>query len=459
MGGIARQCHPGTDRLRALRPGHQPNSVRVGRPLGCPLISTMTDSSLDSLPLFERVFTAPASADEGDTRPFGDLVQDFSQFGQPSVQVWEGPIRYLINEFWTSGQRQAHSIHEVSYRACFKPQLPEFFINRLTKQAEAVYDPFMGRGTTPVQAALMGRQPIGNDINPLSVLLSRPRLTPPTLNDIARRLDQIRWDEGMIDDPELLAFYSPRTLRHICALRSWLVERAPLGQTPDPVDDWIRMVAINRLTGHSPGFFSVYTLPPNQAVSAQSQRKINERRGQTPPDRDVKKLILKKTASLLSDGHMEPHPPALLCTGTAQSTPAISSSSVQLVVTSPPFLDIVQYAEDNWLRSWFAGIDVANVAIAHHRTEVGWQQMVRDTLNELARVVQPGGHVAFEVGEVRNGKVLLERLVWDAAEGLPFDRLFVMVNQQEFTKTANCWGVKNNTKGTNTNRIVVLHRH
>jgi hypothetical protein len=419
----------------------------------------MADSALHALPLFERVSAVPKSITDGATPPFDALVKDFSQFGQPSVQVWEGPIRYLINEFWTSGQRQAHSIHEVSYRACFKPQLPEFFIKRLTKPGDAVYDPFMGRGTTPVQAALMGRQPIGNDINPLSVLLTRPRLAPPALREVGGRLDQIRWDEGEIDAPELLAFYSPRTLRHISALRSWLVERAPLDRTPDAVDDWIRMVAINRLTGHSPGFFSVYTLPPNQAVSVQSQRKINLRRGQTPPDRDVKKLILKKTASLLSDGPMAPHPPSLLTTGAAQSTLAIGSGSVRLVVTSPPFLDIVQYAEDNWLRSWFAGIDVASVAIAHHRTEAGWQNMVRDTLNELARVVQPGGHVAFEVGEVRNGQLLLERLVWDAAEGLPFDRLFVMVNQQEFTKTANCWGVRNNAKGTNTNRVVVLCRH
>lgn len=129
-----------------------------------------------------------------------------------------------------------------------------------------------------------------------------------------------------------------------------------------------------------------------------------------------------------------------------------------MVVTSPPFLDIVQYADDNWLRSWFAGIDIATVAIAQHRTEAAWQTMVRNTLIEQARVVRPGGHVAFEAGEVRNGKVMLERLVWDAAEGLPFDRLFVMVNQQEFTKTANCWGVRNNAKGTNTNCIVVLHR-
>src|SRR6266849_6618879 len=38
-----------------------------------------------------------------------------------SVPVYE-------QEFWTSRQRQASSIHEVSYRACFKPQLPAFFI-------------------------------------------------------------------------------------------------------------------------------------------------------------------------------------------------------------------------------------------------------------------------------------------------------------------------------------------
>ena len=416
----------------------------------------MNDSAPNAPPLFARDLATPASFK--DVQPFEDLVRNFTEFGQPSILVQEGSIPYLINEFWTSGQRQAHSIHEVSYRACFKPQLPEFFIERLTKPGNAVHDPFMGRGTTPVQAALMGRRPMGNDVNPLSVLLTRPRLKPPTLSEVAGRLEQIRWDAGTIDDPDLLAFYSPRTLRHLCALRGWFIERAPLSAIPDPIDDWIRMVAINRLTGHSLGFFSVYTLPPNQAVSAQSQRKINERRGQTPADRDIKKLILKKTISLLSDGSMASHPPPLLTVGPAHSTPAISSSSVQLVVTSPPFLDIVQYAEDNWLRSWFAGIDAASVEIAHHRTEVGWQSMVRDTLGELARIVHPGGHVAFEVGEVRGGRVLLERSVWDAAEGLPFDRLFVMVNQQEFTKTANCWGVRNNAKGTNTNRIVVLRR-
>jgi hypothetical protein len=33
-----------------------------------------------------------------------------------------------------------------------------------------------------------------------------------------------------------------------------------------------------------------------------------------------------------------------------------------------------------------------------------------------------------------------------------------LINSQQFTKTANCWGVTNNSKGTNTNRIVLLQK-
>jgi len=147
-----------------------------------------------------------------------------------------------------------------------------------------------------------------------------------------------------------------------------------------------------------------------------------------------------------------------LLTERAWHTPQIEDGSVDLVVTLPPFLDIVQYAADNWLRCWFAGIDPDTVAIDMHGTEEAWTSMVSSALAEKARILRPGGYVAFEVGGVRNGKVLLEKLVWLAAEGFPFKRIGVMINDQEFTKTANCWGVANEFKGTYTNRIVLLQR-
>jgi hypothetical protein len=385
---------------------------------------------------------------------FLDMLRRFTFDGAPTVEADDAGLRYFVNAFWTAGQRAGHNLQEISYRACFKSQLPEFFIERLTAPGDRVYDPFSGRGTTAVQAALMGRAPAANDVNPLSAMLCAPRLDPPALAAVAARLAAIDLSHG-VDDPgetDLLAFYHPETLRQITALRAWL-----LGRPLDAVDAWIRMVAINRLTGHSPGFFSVYTMPPNQAVSAVSQRKINARRGQTPPARDVRAIILKKSRLLLADGVPPPHPPAILMTGPAERTPDLAAGSVDLIVTSPPFLDVVDYAGDNWLRVWFAGIDAASVKIDRHKDIAAWEAFVRRAFGEFARVVRPGGFVAFEVGEVRGG-VLLERHVTSAIEGLPFEVLGVMVNQQAFTKTANCWGVSNNSSGTNTNRIVMAVR-
>ena len=373
-------------------------------------------------------------------------------------------VETFVNEFWTSRQRAAHSLHEVSYRACFKPQLPRFFVNRLTRRGDTVYDPFMGRGTTLLEAALLGRTPIGCDINPLSKVLVEPRLQPPHLEAVGHRLSQIDWalDEKCPED--LLTFYHPDTLREICALKSYFRKKLQDGPL-DTVDGWIRMVAVNRLTGHSPGFFSVYTLPPNQAVSVTAQQKINARRGQAPPRRSVPKLILAKSRSLLSDCDEETRrvlaKPAELCqllTGPADSTPAIESSSVDLVVTSPPFLDVVDYAGDNWLRCWFCGIDPAEVKLTILKKVEDWRSAMGQVFLELARVLKPGGHVAFEVGEVRSGRVRLEEHVMGCGAHAGMEPVLVLINSQKFTKTAACWGVDNNRQGTNTNRVVLFRK-
>lgn len=395
----------------------------------------------------------------------------FETFGRPTVITnttvelennSEIVVPTYTNEFWTSRQRAAHSLHEISYRACFKPQLPRFFIERLTKQDDLVYDPFMGRGTTILEAALLGRRVIGNDINPLSRVLVEPRLSPPSAIQVKKRIDEIDLTRANELREDLMVFYHPDTLVEICALREYLLERA---NYLDDTDKWIQMVALNRLTGHSPGFFSVYTLPPNQAVSAESQKKINETRRQTPPRRNVKEIILKKTRTLLAD--LDPamrdklgriRASAKFTCEDSEATLEIESSSVDLAITSPPFLDIVNYAADNWLRCWFIGINANRVNLSIIPKVEDWQRKMTRVFFELHRVLKPEGLVAFEVGEVRNGKVLLEEIVIRAARQAAFDAELILINSQTFTKTANAWGVSNNSKGTNTNRIVLLKK-
>ena len=79
-------------------------------------------------------------------------------------------------------------------------------------------------------------------------------------------------------------------------------------------------------------------------------------------------------------------------------------------------------------------------------------------LRDIRRILKPGGYVAFEVGEVRSGTLLLEELVLPAGVEAGLEPVIIMINVQAFTKTANAWGVANQTKGTNSNRIVVFRK-
>lgn len=378
---------------------------------------------------------------------------------RPDVPVYEA-------ELWTSKQRQASSIHEVSYRACFKPQLPAYFIERLTGEGDVVYDPFSGRGTTAIEAALQGRHIVANDINPLSGMFTRPRLEVPHVSEVDARLNALELDSRAKAAMDLSMFYHARTEREIVNLRAYLIARRR-ARSEDAIDRWIRMVATNRLTGHSPGFFSVYTLPPNQAVSAEQQLKINARLDQKPEYRNVRELILRKSvqlqASLTSADrlrlrHAAAH--AQLLEGAAAATPRIYDETVQLTVTSPPFLDIVQYAKDNWLRCWFNGIDADEVGrrMTISRDVDDWAAAMQKVFLELYRVTRGGGWVAFEVGEVRRGAVRLEEVVAPLGINAGFECQAVLINAQSFTKTANIWGISNNRLGTNTNRIVVFRK-
>ncbi|MBI4086226.1 MAG: DNA adenine methylase [Candidatus Liptonbacteria bacterium] len=394
-------------------------------------------------------------------------VKDF--VGAPIVNdiLDIGGIRVarFMGEFWTSRQRQGNSLHEISYRACFKSELPKFFIGSLTTEGDVVYDPFAGRGTTAIEAALLGRKVISNDINPLSRILAYPRLSPPDLLELIERLEKINHSVRKIKtDINLSMFYHPRTLEEILKIKKYLEKRKSENREDD-LDMWIRMVATNRLSGHSTGFFSVYTLPPNQALRPEKQKIINRERNQEPSYRNVKKIIIKKTQSLISEINNElfrklKHikETASFLTKDSRYTSEISNNSVQLTVTSPPFLDIVQYTEDNWLRCWFNSIDPfeveKNITVTNKLEK--WKEVIGETLKELYRITKPGGFVAFEVGEVRKGKIKLDEEVVPLGLEADFKCLGILVNKQNFTKTSNIWGISNNKMGTNTNRIVLF---
>jgi DNA modification methylase len=390
------------------------------------------------------------------------ILDDYIKFDKYDYKIGKYGEKLLIGSFWTNKQRYANSIHEISYRACFKPQLPNFFLLKYSKVGDIILDPFAGRGTTAVESALLGRIPMSNDSNPISRIYTEPRLTPPTYEEIFERLSNINFDYNEKADIDLSMFYEKKTEAEIVSLKKYLESRKE-ENNEDYVDKWIRMVATNRLTGHSKGFFSVYTLPPNQSTSQEEQININKRLNQIPEYRDVKKIILTKSKSLLRDiteldrkRLFEISKLALFLEDDSRNLKEIEDNHVDQVITSPPFINLVNYVKDNWLRLWFNGYNYTNfegkITILNKLTD--WSVFIKDTLKELQRVTKVGGYIAFEVGETK--KADLSELVYNIGLDFGLNHIITFINVQTFTKTSNIWGVENNKKGTNTNRIVLF---
>ncbi len=398
------------------------------------------------------------------------LVKD-TQYNQEaysdSIETPFGSIPRRFDEFWTAKQRQMNSLHySNSYRGCYKPELPEYFISRYTKEGDVVADPFGGRGTTVLQAALMNRIGISNDVNPLSEILAYPKVNPVTVEEIEKRLKKIDLTKevDLSKEEDMSMFYHRDTYREILNLREYLKTHR------DDVDRFIEITAISRLHGHSNGFFSTYSFP-QFSVPKSSQIKINRTRGLEPEYRDIKSRILKKAKTSLKSGGIEElrkigklHK---FTTCDSRNLQGWEDESVDLVVTSPPFLNQVDYVTDNWIENWFCGIPQSTVETGIIQTPDlhVWADFISATLSELHRVLKKDGLVAMEVGEVKyQGKILnldeiLVNLTCSKKHNMNQFRVKeIFVQSQQFTKLANCFRVKNNELGTNTHRIVLMEK-
>jgi DNA modification methylase len=76
----------------------------------------------------------------------------------------------------SGGGHARHGFH--AFAAKFPPQLPAWFIEGLTEPGDVVFDPFLGSGTTVLEAMRLNRRAMGIDIDPLAILMSRVKTFP-----------------------------------------------------------------------------------------------------------------------------------------------------------------------------------------------------------------------------------------------------------------------------------------
>ena len=333
-----------------------------------------------------------------------------------SSQDWE-----FANE---DTQYASHNIHRYSGK--FIPQIARSAIQMLTEPQEIVFDPYLGSGTTALEAILLNRTCIGVDINPLAILIAKVKTTVLPVDELeefrGRLIESVNiFDDGQLsfsyydhlykgslsspEDSERYAdlwnkkWYQDHVLRQLIMIYD-VIEEIPEEELRD-----IAKVAFSDILRKSSNASSKY---PNVMYDKNHPEKQLPLKSFIASFTDViNKLI--DLSRRVGDTHYKCQ--IMLENNTSLS---LDDESVDAIVTHPPYIAAVPYAEYGslsleWLGYSSKELDSKLTGGKRHskdvavRFEKDYKQMIR----EMYRVLKRGRYAFFMVGNpTANGQVV-----------------------------------------------------
>ena len=88
----------------------------------------------------------------------------FNKINRINLSSWKEYDDLLIDSLWIFNKRDNNGVHENKYWGNFIPQIPNQLIRRFTKKGDWVLDPFLGGGTTMIEAQRLDRNCLGIEL-------------------------------------------------------------------------------------------------------------------------------------------------------------------------------------------------------------------------------------------------------------------------------------------------------
>jgi len=281
---------------------------------------------------------------------FGDSLlasQEVVVVAQQELSMRERLAALLEGELDFHGEDSSYASHDLhAFAAKFPPQLPRAFIRGLTDPGGVVLDPMMGSGTAVVEALLQGRSALGLDIDPLALRLGRVKTMPLDVDSLRQvgvrvisRAKALLSDLAALDgylsarfDEQTRAFvdywFLPATQRELMAL-ALAIEEVPDRATYRFLELAFSSIIVTKSGGVSRARDLAHSRPhldktkiPKDAVD---QFAVRLRKN------------LASIAQLSANGVM-----VVPAAGDARYMP-FADRSVDLIVTSPPYANAIDY--------------------------------------------------------------------------------------------------------------------
>lgn len=338
------------------------------------------------------------------------------------------------NQSGANTQYLTHSIHRYSGK--FIPQIARQAIELLTTPGELVLDPYCGSGTTLLECSLTDRQSVGIDLNPLAVLISLVKTTPINNETLLNFINELKYDLKLLDanKNQQNLFFDTENHKWINNLKEdkrwqddWYVkwfkdsirleliaiyERIHLEKRSDLRN--VALVAFSDILRKSSNAHSSY---PNVMFDKKKEVALSAiPRFISRLEENAQSLIQLETVL-----QNKPLPKILCCNN--RNIP-IDDSSIDAVITHPPYIGSIPYAEYGLLSLTWLGYDAKQLdreLTGGRRQSVNvveqFYQRYSDMIKESHRVLKPGRSLLLLVGNpvVRGIRIDLAKMTKEIA--------------------------------------------
>ena len=287
------------------------------------------------------------------------------------------------------------------YIGRMKTSMARSLVLRYAKEEDMVVDPFCGSGVVALEAVAAGRRVVAGDWNPYAVLLTQAKLFAPRSLMRAKTQLTTRWEasRAFVQDQDLRrvprwvrAFFHPETLRNALAFRDACIEAN---------DHFLLACLLGILHHERPGFLSY---PSSHLVPYLRNQKYPK---DVFPDMYKPRDVYCRMEAKVLRTYKRPIGTDLrkrrVFHGDARQFPRVRR--IDAVITSPPYMNELDYVRDNRLRIWFLLGDLpTGLDLRHRNRTAAFKDLLGSVCGRLASTVRVGGVIVLVVGEATRGR-------------------------------------------------------
>ena len=383
----------------------------------------------------------------------------------------------LDNVDWSRKQNKNFStLHGISsYLAMFSPAMPSYFIQKYSKINDLIMDNFSGRGTTALVARELNRKFIGNDLNPYAYVLTRFKtstLDKSRIINLIKKMENEFYNskyknfefENYLNNEEMLIYYHENTLKQLLFLRENYEKN-----WKNVSDEINAILALSLGLMHGPVkknktsiYFSV-SMPNTISMSPKYVKKYAFKNKLEKPNINIFEQILNRLNNKYDKILEQKFEGKIYLYDSTKKNSYIKNNSVDLVITSPPYLSIVNYTTSNWLKLWLLGYErkflKEEIKLSDKLEMNKYIVFIKEYLNAIYPKLKNKAKICLVVGDVFETK-LIEK-VWESISNdvsYKFVEIYYDYKYSQTHKTTNMLNLKSG-KATKIDKVLVIEKY